>query len=213
MEAFRVGTEVLRYDGRMDEDPVSLTQAQSDEALLRLVAAEDELALGSLYDRYGASAYSLACRILGDRHAAEDVVQEAFLNIWRKAGSFDEQRGAARSWMLSIVHHGAIDTYRRRRNQLPVDSLPDFRQPATAPGEVWNQVALRLDWQAAHKALGQLPIEQREAIELAYFGGYTGREISEIKDLPLGTVKGRIRIGMEKLRNLLKCQMDGVRDV
>ena len=171
----------------------------SDEALLEGIAYGNETALALLYQRYGGLTYSLAVRIVGDLHAAEDVVQESFLNIWRMAHSFNVRRGSAKTWLLSVVHHKAIDACRRRRGRLPDNANPDLIPLPLEVEDVWEEVA----------ALSLIPEDQREAIEMAYFGGYTHREISELKQVPLGTVKGRIRIGMEKLRDLLTRRQPG----
>lgn len=188
----------------------SPTDEIPDEILLQRLALGDEAAFALLYDRYGKPAYSLAFRILGDGSDAEDVVQEAFLNIWRMARSFDMRRGNARTWILSVIHHRAVDIYRLRRGKPQMNLPSDFQQPLIEAGEVWQEVANNLDREAIERALGKLPEEQRKAIELAYFAGYTHMEIAEITQMPLGTVKSRIRIGMEKLRNLLKDQDAGV---
>ena len=181
----------------------------SDEALLEGIAYGNEEALALLYQRYGGLAYSLAVRIVGDLHGAEDVVQESFLNIWRMANSFNLRRGSAKTWLLSVVHHKAIDACRRRRGRPPDNSSPNLILPPLEGEDVWKEVANNLDREALTAALSQIPAEQREAIEMAYFGGYTHREISELKQVALGTVKGRIRIGMEKLRDLLTHQQPG----
>lgn len=176
-----------------------------DENLLQQIALGDENAFAMLYDRYGRSAYSLAFRILKDVQAAEDVVQDVFLNVWRLASSFDTRRGNARSWLLAMVHHRSIDSIRRRRDKTRTDMPMEFKQPGTETG-VWEEVIGILNRQAIEKALKQIPVEQRKVIELAYFSGYTHREIADNIQLPLGTVKSRIRMGMEKLRDLLKNQ-------
>lgn len=181
-------------------------ESQIDEFLLQRVALGDEDAFALLYDRYGKSAYSLACRILGDTHSAEDVVQDVFLNIWRAASSFDSRRGQAHSWLLSMVHHRAIDVLRRRRGMPSANLDQELEQRGTEAAAVWQEVLDNLHQHAVKQALGQLPAEQRQAIEMAYFDGYTHREISELTQQPLGTVKSRIRIGMEKLRGILKGQ-------
>ena len=181
----------------------------SDDALLEGIAYGNENALALLYQRYGGLAYSLAMRIVGDLHGAEDVVQESFLKVWRMANSFNIRRGSAKTWLLSVVHHKAIDSCRRRRGRPPDNRSPDLTPPPLEVEDVWEEVANNLDREALTAALSQIPAQQREAIEMAYFGGYTHREISELKQVPLGTVKGRIRISMEKLRDLLTCGQPG----
>ena len=177
----------------------------TDEALLKHIGLEDEQALALFYDRYGRLAYSLAYRILGDSGSAEDVVQEAFLNVWRMATSFNGQRGSARTWLLSVVHHRAIDAtrQRRRRPSEPLDQ-EGFDHSPIEVAEVWTALANRLDRQALEKALARIPQAQQEVIQLAYFDGYTHRELAGRLLLPLGTVKSRIRKGLEKLRVLLR---------
>lgn len=172
--------------------------------MLQLLSSGNENALGALYDRYGKSAYSLAYRMLGDAHAAEDAVQEAFINIWRRAGSFSNARGTARTWVLAVVHHRAIDIGRKRRGIIPRELPLELERLPEAPNDTWAEVANSLSGDALKKCLDQIPQEQREAIQMAYFEGYTQREISESTGTPLGTVKGRIRIGMAKLRGLLE---------
>src|SRR5262245_10975419 len=160
-------------------------------------------ALDGLYEHYGAMAYSIAYRITGDGAAAEDVVQEAFLGVWRNAARYVDARGSVRTWLLSIVHHRAIDAIRRRR---PTSDLPEsdaaLPEQLTMP-DTWSDVALRLDREAVVAALGTISDVQREAIELAYFGGLTQTEIAERTGVPLGTVKGRIRLGLQGLREAL----------
>jgi RNA polymerase sigma-70 factor (ECF subfamily) len=175
----------------------------ADDALLHLIVQGNEDALAALYDRYGKLAYSLAYRMLGDTHGAEDVVQEAFINVWRKANSYVAKRGTARTWLLAVVHHSAVDLCRRRRGKIPAELPLEWEELIADPNDLWSQVSNNLDREELTGCLARIPKEQREAIELAYFSGYSQREIAEIKDVPLGTVKGRIRIGMEKLRDLL----------
>jgi len=167
------------------------------------LAGGDLGALDRLYDQYGAMAFSIAYRITGDRSAAEDVVQDAFLGAWRNAGRYAEARGSVRTWLLSIVHHRAIDAVRRRR---PTVELPDAEavlpDTLTLP-DTWGDVELRLNRDAVRDALTRLSEVQREAIELAYFGGLTQMEIAERTGVPLGTVKGRMRLGLQGLRAVL----------
>ena len=176
----------------------------NDEDLLQLLGQGNESALGALYDRYGKMAYSLAYRILGDIQAAEDAVQEAYINIWRRAGSFNETRGTARTWIMAVVHHRSIDIGRKRRGLAPRELPLEIAQLPEDPHDTWSEVSQTLDRELLTVCLGNIPKEQREVIQLAYFEGYTQREIAELKGIPLGTVKGRVRIGMEKLRSLLQ---------
>ena len=176
----------------------------TDENLLQLLDVGNENALGALYDRYGKSAYSLAFRMLGDVHAAEDAVQEAFINIWRRAGSFSNARGSARTWIMAVVHNRSIDVGRKRRGNAPRELALELERLPEASTDTWAEVSNTLDGELLRRCLNMIPDDQREAIELAYFGGYTQREISELKGIPLGTVKGRIRIGMAKLRGMLQ---------
>ena len=178
--------------------------SQIDEFLLHKIAFGDENAFALLYDRYARPAYSLAYRIVEDVHGAEDVVQEVFLDVWKSAGTYDIRRGQARSWLLSMVHHRSVDLIRRRRGKAVTSLYPEPEQKGAESEEVWQQVAGRIQRQVIHRALGQLPAEQQRAIEMSYFKGYTHREIAELMQEPLGTVKSRIRIGMDKLRNFLK---------
>ncbi len=176
----------------------------TDESLLQLLHVGNENALGALYDRYGTAAYSLAYRMLGDVHAAEDAVQEAFINIWRRAGSFSASRGTARTWIMAVVHHRSIDIGRKRRGLMPRELPLEIAQLPEDPHDTWSEVANTLDRELLYGCLERIPETQREVIQLAYFEGYTQREIAELKGIPLGTVKGRIRIGIEKLRSILQ---------
>jgi RNA polymerase sigma-70 factor (ECF subfamily) len=180
----------------------------ADRAVLSRVAAGDLAALEELYDRYRTMAYSLALRITADPAAAEDVVQDAFLGVWRNVARYVEGRGTVRTWFLSIVHHRAIDVVRRRR---PAVALPD---PEASPSpvalrlpDVWTEVAGRLDAVAVRRALADLTDVQREALELGYFGGLTQQEIAERTGAPLGTVKSRVRLGLIALRTALAAEV------
>ena len=173
------------------------------ETLLRI--ADGELtALEDLYDRYKTMAYSIAYRITKDATLAEDVVQDAFLGVWRNAARYMEGRGSVKTWLLAIVHHRAIDAIRRRR---PTTALPDAETalPAalTLP-DVWAEVSASLDAETVRTALKALSDVQREAIELAYFGGLTQTEIAERTGAPLGTVKSRMRLGLLAMRQRLE---------
>jgi RNA polymerase sigma-70 factor (ECF subfamily) len=184
--------------------PRTPTEADdADREVLERVAAGQLDALEGLYDRYRTMAYSIALRITGDAVLAEDVVQDAFLGAWRNAGRYAAGRGSVKTWLLSIVHHRAVDAVRRRR---PVTELPDREDtPPTALTlpDIWPEVAGRLEREEVRAALGTLSDVQRQAIELAYFGGLTQQEISERTGTPLGTVKSRMRLGLLALRRAL----------
>jgi RNA polymerase sigma factor (sigma-70 family) len=172
----------------------------SDEALLALASRADESALGELYDRYGRVAYGLALRIVRDRALAEDAVQEAFLAVWRSAGSFLAEQGKPSTWILTLVHRRAVDLVRREERRR-AEPLADVAQPTgeTTDEEAW----LRAQRQVVQEALRKLPSDQREAIELAYYGGFTQSELAERLGQPLGTIKSRMFTGLRRLRELL----------
>ena len=172
----------------------------SDEALVALVSRSDESALAELYDRIGGTAYGLAYRVLRDEALAEDAVQEAFLGLWRSAGSFVPERAKASTWILTLVHRRAVDLVRReqRRRTEPLEGAPE-----PADGSAEEAAWLRLDRERVQGALAQLPDQQREAIELAYYGGYTQSELADRLGQPLGTIKSRMFAGLTRLRELL----------
>ena len=172
----------------------------SDEALLSLVASSDDSALAELYDRFGRVAYGLALRIVRDEALAEDAVQDAFLTVWRSANRFLAERGRASTWILTLVHRRAVDLVRRedRRRAEPIDERPDDAAPATE-----EEASLFFQRQLIREALRQLPDEQRETLELAYYGGYTQSELAERFGQPLGTIKSRMFTGLSRLRKLL----------
>jgi RNA polymerase sigma-70 factor (ECF subfamily) len=173
----------------------------ADEDLISLVGGSDAEAFATLYDRHGRAAYSLSYRMMGEKQAAEDLVQDAFLKVWRGAGSYRTERGSVRTWILSIVHNRGIDQLRslasRRRTQNKVEASAPISQPSEAFAETWRNSRR----EQVREALGTLPPEQLKILELAYFSGYTHVEISELLDLPLGTVKGRMRLGLKKIRD------------
>lgn len=173
---------------------------RTDRETMERLASGDLGALDRLYEHYGAMSYSIAYRITRDSSAAEDVVQEAFLGVWRNAARYADARGTVRTWLLSIVHHRAIDAIRRRR---PTTELPETEAGLptnlTMP-DTWTEVAAGLDRLTVQAALARLSDVQREAIELAYFAGLTQTEIAERTGAPLGTVKGRLRLGLDALR-------------
>ena len=179
--------------------------AERDLELAEALAAGDLDALARLYDRYGPLAYSVALRILGDPGKAEDVVQDAFLKLWHGASRFDAHRGSLRTWVITAVRNRSIDYLRGRGAH---ERREEELQPEVAYGEgppdPWREVALSLERAAVRDAMASLPAEQRQAIELAYFGGYTHSEISDMTRVSLGTVKGRMRLGLEKLSSYLR---------
>lgn len=183
------------------------TAPPSDEALLARVARRDVEALTDLYDRHRAAAFAIALRVTASVPAAEDAIQDAFLDAWRQASAFDATRGSARSWLLAVVHHRAIDLVRRRRSSDPLPEATDLPASLVAP-DVWPEVAGRLDAVAVRAALTSLPGPQREAIELAYWGGLTQSEIAARTGVPLGTVKGRMRLGLGALALALRGTID-----
>jgi len=173
----------------------------SDEALLSLVASSDEQALAELYDRFGRVAYGLALRILRDEALAQDAVQDAFLAIWRNADRFLAERAKASTWILTLVHRRSVDLVRRedRRRAEPLETAPE---PAAAE-TVEEEAALGFQRRVVQEALRRLPPEQREALELGYYGGLTQSELAERLDQPLGTIKSRMFTGLNRLRDLL----------
>jgi RNA polymerase sigma factor (sigma-70 family) len=177
----------------------------SDPELVASLAAGDVEALRVLYQYYGTLAYTLAVRILGDPGRAEDVVQDAFMRVWTHAASFDPSRGSLRTWLLTTVRHRAIDYLRGRpgRARHELELTPDVAAHG-AGSDPWRDVAESLERQAVRQALASLPPDQRQVVELAYFGGYTQREIAEIVSVPLGTIKGRTRLALEKLASYLQ---------
>jgi RNA polymerase sigma-70 factor, ECF subfamily len=172
--------------------------------LVAQLAAGSQEALAELYDRYGRLAYSVALRVLGDPGRAEDAVQEAFLTIWNHAPSFDARRGSLRTWLLTSVRNRSVDYLRGRgaheRRELELKPALAEVGPLSDP---WRQVSLSLERSAVREAMSNLPAEQRQAVELAYFAGYSHREIAEMTSVPLSTVKGRMRLGLEKLSSYL----------
>jgi RNA polymerase sigma-70 factor, ECF subfamily len=187
---------------RRGEDPRGL----ADEELMGLVARRDQRAFEVLYDRHGGIAYSLAYRIVGDAGGAEDVTQEAFLSVWRSEAGYDPARGSVRSWLLGIVRNRAIDVLRRnssgRAPRLDLGAEERLAE-VPAPDRTDTEALRRDEARSIRGALAQLPEDQSQVIGLAYFGGFSQSEIASMLGAPLGTVKGRMRLGLEKVRSLL----------
>ncbi len=173
----------------------------ADEELISLAQAGSAEAFPALYDRHSRSAYSLAYRMMGEKQSAEDLVQEVFLRVWRNSASYRTERGSVRTWVLSIVHNRGVDQLRstasRRRTQDRVEASAPTSQPSEAFTETWRNNQR----DQVRDALKTLPAEQLKILELAYFSGYTHVEIAGFLDLPLGTVKGRMRLGLRKVKD------------
>jgi RNA polymerase sigma-70 factor (ECF subfamily) len=188
------------------QQAVAIHQDPSDEELISAICHGAEWALETLYDRYHRYAYTLAYRILHEATGAEDIVQEVFLSVWRKAASYQKHHGSVFSWLQAIVHHRAIDRVRsaaHRDYQWTPLQVEGEQDPAGDQCEVWEQAWHHEQGELIRHVLEQLPLEQRQVIELAYFGGYTHAEIAEKVNIPLGTVKGRMRLGLQKMKHLL----------
>ena len=186
----------------MSDDVTGSTR--TDAQVVERLKAGDVDALAAAYDTYGGLAFSVAFRIVGDRQKAEDVTQDVFLRLWNSASLFDASRGSLRTWILTMVRNRSIDALRgrgaRERAELP---LFDTQPSTQASDDPWRAVADEFEAEAVREALGKLPVEQRQVIELAYYAGYTQNEIAEITRVPLGTVKGRTRLALEKLHSYL----------
>ena len=183
----------------------AVPDAPDDRTLMAQVVDRDEIALEVLYGRYGRACYGLARRILADEQFAQDVVQEVFLTVWRDADRFDPTRGGFSSWLLSMTHHKAVDAVRREENLRKRRTTSELleERPVDGPAvhdEVWST----LRGEQVRAAMQQLPEAQREVRTLAYFGGYTQREIAGLTSTPLGTVKTRMLAGMKRLKDGLE---------
>jgi RNA polymerase sigma factor (sigma-70 family) len=171
----------------------------SDEAVVALVARSDQEALGELYDRFGRVAYGLALRVLRDEKLAEDAVQEGFLAAWRNADRFIPERAKASTWLLTFVHRRAVDLVRREERRRAEPLAETSEASGSAADDAW----LRFERERVQAALRQLPDQQREALELAYYGGFTQSELAERLGQPVGTIKSRMFAGLARLRELL----------
>ncbi len=188
---------VARAVGR---DETGASKVRSDEQLLEALGRGDHDALGELYDRFGRLAYGLAYRVLRDQALAEDAVQEAFLAVWRSADAYKRERAKPSTWILTVVHRRAVDLVRReqRRRGEPIEAAPE----ATSDS-VDEDVSVRHRRAAVQQALRELPEDQRQALELAYYGGLTQSQLAARLGVPLGTVKSRMFAGLGRLRELL----------
>jgi RNA polymerase sigma-70 factor, ECF subfamily len=199
--------DTLRTATRQEASAKVLVKPEpTDEQLMAAICKGEESAIEVLYERYHRYAYSLAYRILRDPVAAEDIVQDAFLSIWRKASSYQAQNGSVQSWIQAIVRHRAIDKIRasaHRVYQLTPLQADNEQEPPSEQPDVWDQAWQNEQHRIIREVMVQIPSEQRMVIELAYFGGLTHAEISEQCHIPLGTVKGRMRLGLQKMKSLL----------
>lgn len=177
----------------------------SDVELAAALADGREEALAQLYDRYGGLVYSVALRILGDPARAEDAVQESFFSVWNNAGRFDANRGSLRAWLVTTARNRSIDYIRGRGGrERREQGLEGETVSADTTSDPWRELSRSMERTAVREAVASLPAEQRKAIELAYFDGYSCREIAELTQAPLGTVKGRLRLGLEKMASYLQ---------
>jgi RNA polymerase sigma-70 factor (ECF subfamily) len=173
----------------------------ADEEVMQLVQGGNPRAFELLYERHGGAAFSLAYRMVGNRVTAEDITQEAFLSIWRSRLRYDRARGSVRTWVLGIVHNRGIDALRRSNvHDRRRETLDGVEERHEAPERTDVEAARREEARTVRSALETLPEEQRRTLELAYFGGFSHSQIAELLGMPIGTVKGRMRLGLEKLR-------------
>jgi RNA polymerase sigma-70 factor (ECF subfamily) len=176
----------------------------SDLGLAQALVAGEIDAVNVLYVRYGKLAYSLAVRILGDPGRAEEVVQDAFVRVWKRASSFDPTRGSLRTWLLTVVRNRAVDYLRGTSHESQeLELLVELRAEGEG-SDPWREVSQSLERKAVRDGLSVLPSEQRQAVELAYFGGCSQQEISRMVNVPLGTIKSRTRLALEKLCSYLQ---------
>jgi RNA polymerase sigma-70 factor, ECF subfamily len=178
----------------------------SDEALIRAIGIGIVWAMEQLYQRYSRLLYSLTYRMVSDHQIAEDLLQDAFVSVWKRADSYSRQSGSVRNWLISIMHHRAIDYLRsvRRRPLLDAATLEDVEQESSImQPDVWEEAWRSMQGAQVRQALMQLPTEQRMVIELAYFQGWTQTEIASGCQIPLGTVKARMRLGLIRMKNIL----------
>ncbi len=188
---------------QLDQSPAKLRKL-ADEELMELVCRNDAAAFEIVLERHVDVAFSLAYRMVGRHSLAEDVVQEALLSLWRTGTRYDRSRGSVRTWILGITHHRAVDALRRDGVRTSKNVADDeLEERLEAPERTDAEVVRRDEAHEVRTALGHLPAEQVSVIELAYFGGFTHTEIAEMLELPVGTVKGRMRLGLEKMRSRL----------
>jgi RNA polymerase sigma-70 factor, ECF subfamily len=199
-------SDMARYK-RSAEVASAALRKLADEELMQLVREGDSAAFAVVYERHAAAAFSLAFRMCGKRAVAEDVVQEAFLSLWHSSARYDSARGSLRTWVLGIVHNRAIDALRRGvvqdRGRVSDEGIEEQLEAAERTEQ---EVSRRDEAREIRAALGDLPPEQSRVIELAYYGGFTHSEIAAMLDTPVGTIKGRMRLGLQKMRSQLRSE-------
>jgi RNA polymerase sigma-70 factor, ECF subfamily len=177
---------------------------RADTELADRIRAGQADALGELYDAYASTALATALRVVGDREEAEDVVHDAFVAVWRKIDRFDAERGALRAWLMTVVRNRAIDRVRARRPKMDLDDADERSLLRTGPNPTWEAALRRASAIDVRAAMAELPDEQRQAVELAFFHGYTYREVADVTGVPPGTASGRLRLALAKLRDALR---------
>ena len=175
-----------------------------DGLLAQRIRSGDRDALGEVYDRHASAAMAVALRIVADREGAEDLVHDTFVAVWQKIERFDPARGSLRSWIMTIVRNRAIDRLRGTRPSIELGEADERSMLRSGPNPTWDDALAHLGAGQLRTALDELPAEQREAIELAYFGGRTYREIATLTGVPVGTANGRLRLALARLRELLR---------
>ena len=173
---------------------------RADARLADRIRSGDAEGLGGLYDRYASVALATALRVVGNRDEAEDVVHDAFVTVWRKIDRFDPERGALRAWLMTVVRNRAIDRVRARRASVDLDDADERSLLRTGPNPTWEDALRRASAADLQAAMAELPEEQRHAVELAYFSGFTYREVAEVTGVPVGTANGRLRLALARLR-------------
>lgn len=184
--------------------PMPASPQPSDAALAQRIRQGDRDALGALYDRHASLAVGVAYRVLGDRDQAEDVVHDAFVIVWQRIARFDPGRGNLKAWLMTIVRNRSIDRIRATRPSVDTDTADAQSLLLTSGNPTWDDAIERLSTDRLRRAVAELPDEQRTAVELAYFGGHTYREIATLTGVPHGTASGRLRLALAKLRKALR---------
>jgi RNA polymerase sigma-70 factor, ECF subfamily len=182
---------------------------QSDLELVERIRRRDEAALGTLYDRYGTLLFTVSLRIVGDRQSAEEVTQESFLKIWQRPDLFDDSRGGLRTWLVSVTRNRSVDLLRSKATpRRPETALENVEHTLSTP-DAWEAVSRDITAQQVRAAVRELPAEQRQVLEMAFFGGYRYVEIARMTGMPEGTVKSRLRLGLEKVRRAMAGEEGG----